>query len=268
MFTRGLQRKAPWVFVRFSSSSTSRTHFQVLDVSRDSTIREIKLAFYRKAKRLHPDVNTEMNLQQANDEFIRIKTAFDTLSDESKRLKYLNELDNPHLHRQREDYTAKQHQYHYDEDDIAWSRSGGMNTNNPRGFKRKNRSIIPAIQSSWAQFQAELELALAKAYHGPLFTPEKDMEYPNAFEAEERSRRSHHVHVSTSTTIDASSTQSNHSVGDHPAANNVIVQLVSGRQVTYPSVWCCPFLYSPCNSNSTFHSLLLSIFSLHSCWVL
>lgn len=240
MFTRGFQiRKAPWLFVRcVSSSSTSRTHFQVLDVTRDSTIREIKQAFYRKAKRLHPDVNTEMNLQQAHDEFIRIKSAFDTLSDESKRLKYLNELDNPHLHRQREDHAAKQHQYHYDEDDFAWSRSG-MNTNNPRGFKRKNRSIIPAIQSSWAQFQAELELALAKAYHGPLFTPEKDMEYPDAFEAEERSRRSHNVHVS-STTMDHNSTQSNHSVEDHSTANNVIVQLVSGRQVSN-----YPYLYIP-----------------------
>ena len=237
MFARGLQRKAPWLFVRSSSSSTTRTHFQVLDVNRDSTIREIKHAFYRKAKRLHPDVNTEMNLQQANDEFIRIKASFDILSDDTKRLKYLNELDNPHLYRQREDYTAKQHQYQYDEDDIAWSRSG-INNNNPRGFKRKNRSIIPAIQSSWEQFQAELELALAKAYHGPLFTPDTDMEYPDAFEAEERSRRTNHVHVSSSSSssTDHTSTQSNVGARDNPIANNVIVQLVSGRQVTFP----CP----------------------------
>ena len=234
MFVSGLQRRAP-AFTRLfyfrSSSSTSRTYFQVLDVSRDSTIREIKQAFYRKAKRLHPDVNTEMSLQQANDEFIRIKTAFDTLSDDTKRLKYLNELDNPQLYRQRDDHTAKHHQYQYEEDDITWSRSG-MNNNNPRGFKRKNRSIIPAIQSSWEQFQAELELALAKAYHGPLFTPDEEMEYPDAFELEERSRR--HSSGSSTSTTDHASTQSNQSVRDNSIANNVIVQLVSGRQVTYP----------------------------------
>jgi molecular chaperone DnaJ len=57
----------------------------VLDVSRDATESEIKKAFYRKARELHPDVNKAAD---AEDRFKELSEAFDVLSDASKRSQY------------------------------------------------------------------------------------------------------------------------------------------------------------------------------------
>ena len=203
------------VFRPLSTSSRSPkdiNYFSILEVTRDSDLKAIKLAFYRKAKRLHPDVNRDLTLEEANAQFIRLKLAFDTLSDETKRLKYLNQIDNPISYSRNDMYQSDQHQQAYQQphDDEFGFTAGRGGQAGHRSFKRKNRSMIPLLQNSWAQFQEDLEIALTKAYHGPLFTPDSEMEYPEAFEAEERSRP--------------------HSA-DSQVDRNVIVKLVSGRQL-------------------------------------
>ena len=59
--------------------------YEVLGVARDATDDEIKKAFRRQARKLHPDVNKSPN---AEEEFKELNEAYDVLSDPSKRSAY------------------------------------------------------------------------------------------------------------------------------------------------------------------------------------
>lgn len=59
--------------------------YEVLGVSRDATDEEIKKAFRRQARKLHPDVNKSPN---AEEEFKELNEAYDVLSDPQKRSTY------------------------------------------------------------------------------------------------------------------------------------------------------------------------------------
>ena len=59
--------------------------YEVLGVSRDATDDEIKKAFRRQARKLHPDVNKSPN---AEEEFKELNEAYDVLSDPQKRSAY------------------------------------------------------------------------------------------------------------------------------------------------------------------------------------
>ena len=60
-------------------------YYKILDVSRDANDTEIKKAFYKKARELHPDVNKEPD---AEEKFKELNEAYDVLSDASKRAQY------------------------------------------------------------------------------------------------------------------------------------------------------------------------------------
>ncbi len=67
-------------------SSSKRDYYEVLGLSKDATIDQIKLAYRRLAKQYHPDMNkTDPN---AKDKFIEIQEAYEVLSDENKRANY------------------------------------------------------------------------------------------------------------------------------------------------------------------------------------
>ena len=59
--------------------------YEVLGVSRDATEDEIKKAFRRRARELHPDVNKAAD---AEDQFKELNEAYDVLSDPQKRSAY------------------------------------------------------------------------------------------------------------------------------------------------------------------------------------
>ena len=59
--------------------------YEVLGVSRDATDDEIKKAFRRQARKLHPDVNKEPD---AEERFKEVNEAYSVLSDEQKRANY------------------------------------------------------------------------------------------------------------------------------------------------------------------------------------
>ena len=60
-------------------------HYDVLGVSRDASIDEIKKAYRKKARQLHPDVNPGA---EASEEFKLVTHAYDVLSNEDARRKY------------------------------------------------------------------------------------------------------------------------------------------------------------------------------------
>lgn len=69
---------------------TKETHYSLLGIPKDATEKEIKVAFKRLAKVLHPDVST---LPDAQERFQDTQKAYDVLKDEQARAAYDKQLD-------------------------------------------------------------------------------------------------------------------------------------------------------------------------------
>jgi DnaJ domain/X-domain of DnaJ-containing len=61
-------------------------YYDMLDVETNANVKEIKRAYHRKARAVHPDKN--LGNQSAADEFRKLNTAYLTLSDTDKRIAY------------------------------------------------------------------------------------------------------------------------------------------------------------------------------------
>ncbi|KAH8120584.1 DnaJ protein [Phellopilus nigrolimitatus] len=80
-FPRRLRRE-------FHSSSPTSAHkdpYQVLGVGKGAPLPDIKKSYYALARKYHPDTNKDKDAQE---KFVEIQTAYDTLSDEKKRAAY------------------------------------------------------------------------------------------------------------------------------------------------------------------------------------
>jgi curved DNA-binding protein CbpA len=76
-----------------------RNHFEVLGLSRSVGETEVKEAYFRLAKRFHPDVHHGTSLGDLNDQleavFIRLGEAYDVLRDPRRRADYEQRLGRP-----------------------------------------------------------------------------------------------------------------------------------------------------------------------------
>ena len=76
------QRFVRILFIRNYSQASRNDPFDVLGVSKDASKQEIKEAYLKLSKSLHPDLNKSPN---ASEEFQKVKNAFDELSNNSSR---------------------------------------------------------------------------------------------------------------------------------------------------------------------------------------
>lgn len=66
--------------------ATERDYYEILGVSRDADEQEIKKAYRKKARKLHPDVNKDD--PNAEEKFKELSEAYEILSDPNKRARY------------------------------------------------------------------------------------------------------------------------------------------------------------------------------------
>lgn len=69
--------------------------YDVLGVNRDATPQEIKKAYRKLAREMHPDSHSAEKEDEQQAKFIRVATAYETLKDEETRNEYNSMLDNP-----------------------------------------------------------------------------------------------------------------------------------------------------------------------------
>lgn len=67
-------------------SFQSENPYTILGVSNSASAKEIKLAYFRLAKKYHPDTNP--NDKSAKEKFIKLSRAYEILSDPVKRRQY------------------------------------------------------------------------------------------------------------------------------------------------------------------------------------
>lgn len=68
-----------------------KNYYDLLNVTKDSSLQDIKKNYYKLAKQLHPDKTNNNSIK--NLEFINIQEAYDVLSDENKRKTYDMSID-------------------------------------------------------------------------------------------------------------------------------------------------------------------------------
>lgn len=78
---------------RNATSFRSLNHYEMLGVNKSASHKEIKVAYYKKCKELHPDNNK--NDPSSHNKFIAINRAYSVLSESSSRRDYDQSLNNP-----------------------------------------------------------------------------------------------------------------------------------------------------------------------------
>ncbi|THH09863.1 hypothetical protein EW145_g1714 [Phellinidium pouzarii] len=68
-----------------SSSPSHKDPYKVLGVAKDAPLSDIKKSYYSLARKYHPDTNKDKDAQER---FVEVQAAYDTLSDEGKRAAY------------------------------------------------------------------------------------------------------------------------------------------------------------------------------------
>jgi len=106
-------------FRSFSGKEQSQDLYKCLGVAPSASAKEIKAAFYKKSKELHPDRNSSPT---ANEDFARVAEAYTVLSDCEKRKDFDKKRNAPGYRRTGHDEAFKRRKQDFE------SRSGAPNT--------------------------------------------------------------------------------------------------------------------------------------------
>ncbi|GLI68522.1 hypothetical protein VaNZ11_012969 [Volvox africanus] len=102
-----------------SSSTVSKTYYDVLGVESSASVDDIKSAFRRQAKLVHPDVSKSADSEE---EFKQLKEAYDTLSDAEQRAEYDDALQRAARRRSSRTSSSSRHVVIIEDD--AWGFGG------------------------------------------------------------------------------------------------------------------------------------------------
>jgi len=159
---------------RVARRAIATSHYERLGVPLHASRSEVRSAFINLAKKVHPDVSASPNSER---EFVALKQAFDVLYDPQQREQYTSQLS-----RRGTGNSSAAEESHYQphsSDDVSADRSRQRRT------LRRGKDLVTRGKESWEELEKELEEALDRAYHGPLFDPTEEMAFPPCFELEE-----------------------------------------------------------------------------------
>lgn len=115
---------------QFSTSRTTKNHYELLGVNSSASESEIKKAYLQKCLKVHPDLNKDAKNHQ---EFVALTTAYDILKDKEKREHY--------------DYSLSSNYYSpYGETDT------NTNTNTTKRRRRKQQQPIDDYEDDEFEF--------------------------------------------------------------------------------------------------------------------
>ncbi|MGK7930184.1 MAG: DnaJ C-terminal domain-containing protein [Microcystaceae cyanobacterium] len=138
-----------------------RNYYEILGVSKDATSEEIKKSFRKLARQYHPDVNP--GDKTAEEKFKDINEAYDTLSDEGKRLDFDQQ------------FFGKTKRFNpRSKERIPRSSNGNSNKTRPNSDTWKFQDFVPgttkrtrvATALRRRDVEAKLNLPFDKAYRG------------------------------------------------------------------------------------------------------
>ncbi|HBK41693.1 J domain-containing protein [Proteiniphilum sp. UBA1028] len=150
-------------------------YYKILGVGRNASAEDIKKAYRRLARKLHPDLNP--NDKEAHKKFQELNEANEVLSDPEKRAKYDKYGEN---WKHGEEYEKAQQQYQQQRGRQQWSSGEGQTFYTEgdfsdddfsdffhsmfgSGFNRKSGSAGSRNRFKGADYQAELRLTLRQA---------------------------------------------------------------------------------------------------------
>ena len=163
----------------FQYQSSSQTHYNMLGVSRNATKEEIKTAFFKLSKQLHPDVkHSQSQSREHNKSFVEISEAYSTLVDPVKRAQY--ELELKTMQEYVPQYHAHRQKYGYQNSDSNRRDYGFPQTQYQKQSKWKNVKVVfflisiafigsviesMRIRSAYSYYQHKSDLETLKNSH-------------------------------------------------------------------------------------------------------
>jgi len=159
-------------YCRFASTSSSQDHYQILGVSRNATIEQIKSAYRELSKKHHPDVSQDPSSVEL---FKKISNAYSVLKDEKSRSNYdygnSTSYDQPSS--QTYQYSAKKSQSSQSSQSYSESSDSGASRARDSGVKSEEEALYESIFGKTFKedplffYKAENE-ELRKKYHEAL----------------------------------------------------------------------------------------------------